>query len=38
MLVIEVGRPFFALHVVDGAQFLFAVRGNPEHMRSDNGP
>ena len=37
-LAIEVGRSFTARDVVGVLQYLFAVRGRPEHLRSDNGP
>jgi len=37
-LAIEVGRSFRARDVIDVLQYLFAVRGTPEHLRSDNGP
>jgi putative transposase len=37
-LVIEVGRTFTARDVMLTLQYLFAVRGAPEHVRSDNGP
>ena len=37
-LAIEVGRSFSAQDVVGVLQYLFAVRGTPEHIRSDNGP
>ena len=37
-LAIEVGRSFTAQDVVNVLQYLFAVRGTPEHLRSDNGP
>jgi transposase InsO family protein len=37
-LAIEVGRSFTAQDVVGVLQYLFAVRGRPEHLRSDNGP
>ncbi len=37
-LAIEVGRSFTARDVIDVLQYLFAVRGTPEHLRSDNGP
>ena len=35
-LAIEVGRSFSAQDVVGVLQYLFAVRGTPEHIRSDN--
>jgi hypothetical protein len=31
-------RPFTARDVIMTLQYLFAVRGAPEHLRSDNGP
>ncbi|MDB4331783.1 DDE-type integrase/transposase/recombinase [bacterium] len=37
-LAIEVGRSFIPKDVIDVLQYLFAVRGTPEHIRSDNGP
>jgi len=37
-LAIEAGRSFTAKEVVLTLQDLFAVRGAPEHIRSDNGP
>jgi transposase InsO family protein len=37
-LAIEAGRSFMARDVVLTLQYLFAVRGAPEHVRSDNGP
>ena len=37
-LALEVGRSFTARDVVDVLQYLFAVRGRPEYLRSDNGP
>jgi transposase InsO family protein len=37
-LAIEVGRTFTAHDVKLMLQYLFAVRGAPEHIRSDNGP
>jgi transposase InsO family protein len=37
-LAIEVGRPFTARDVRLTLQYLFAVRGAPAHIRSDNGP
>ena len=37
-LAIEVGRSFTAQAVVEILQYLFAVRGRPEYIRSDNGP
>jgi len=35
---IEVGRSFTARDVIDVLQYLFAIRGAPGHLRSDNGP
>ena len=37
-LAIEVGRTFTARDVLLTLQYLFAVRGAPDHVRSDNGP
>ena len=37
-LALEAGRSFKADEVVDVLRYLFAVRGRPEHLRSDNGP
>ena len=37
-LAIEVGRGFKSQQVVDVLRYLFAVRGRPEFIRSDNGP
>ncbi len=37
-LAVEVGWSFTATQVVDVLGYLFAVRGAPEHIRSDNGP
>ena len=37
-LAIEVSRSLTARHVVDKLQYVFAVRGRPEYIRSDNGP
>jgi len=37
-LAIEVGRSFTSQDVVNTLQYLFAVRGTPQHIRSDNGP
>jgi len=37
-LAIEAGRGFTARDVILTLQYLFAVRGVPEHLRSDNGP
>lgn len=36
-LAIEVGRTFTARDVQLTLQYLFAIRGAPEHVRSDNG-
>jgi putative transposase len=36
-LAIEVARSFTARDVIMAMQYLFAVRGAPEHLRSDNG-
>ena len=36
-LAIEVARSFTARDVIMTLQYLFAVRGAPEHLRSDNG-
>ena len=36
-LAIEVQRSFTARRVLDVLGYLFAVRGAPEHIRSDNG-
>jgi len=33
-LAIEVGRTFIAREVIDVLQYLFAVRGTPDHIRS----
>src|SRR5206468_8589150 len=33
-----IGRTFTARDVMSTLQYLFAVRGAPEHIRSDNGP
>ncbi|MBM4004797.1 MAG: DDE-type integrase/transposase/recombinase, partial [Planctomycetes bacterium] len=35
---IEVAWSFTACRVVEVLQYLFAVRGAPEHIRSDSGP
>ena len=35
-LTIEVGRSFTAQDVMGVLQYLFAVRGTPDHLRSDN--
>ena len=35
-LTIEVGRSFTAQAVMGDLQYLFAVRGTPDHLRSDN--
>ena len=37
-LAIEAARSFTARDVILTLQYLFAVRGAPEHLRSDNGP
>ena len=37
-LAIEVGRSFTAQDVIGVLQYLFAVRGTPQHIRSENGP
>ena len=37
-LAIEVGRSFTSDGVIGVLQYLFAIRGVPEHIRSDNGP
>jgi len=37
-LAIEVGRTFTSQDVKLTLQYLFAIRGAPEHVRSDNGP
>jgi len=37
-LAAEVGRTFTARDVMLTLQYLFALRGAPEHIRSDNGP
>ncbi len=37
-LAIEVARSFTARDVIMTLQYLLAVRGAPEHLRSDNGP
>ena len=37
-LALEVGRWFTAQGVVDVLRYLFAVRGRPKFIRSDNGP
>jgi putative transposase len=37
-LAIEVAWSFTAHRVVEVLQYLFSVRGAPEHLRSDNGP
>ncbi len=37
-LALEVGRVFMAHDVLLTLQYLFAVRGAPGHLRSDNGP
>jgi putative transposase len=37
-LAVEVGRTFTARDVMLTLQYVFALRGAPEHIRSDNGP
>ena len=37
-LAIDVGRTFTARDVILTLQYLFAVRGAPDYVRSDNGP
>lgn len=37
-LAAEVGQTFTAREVILTLQYLFVVRGTPEHIRSDNGP
>ena len=37
-LAIEVARSLTARQVIDVLQYVFAVRGSPEFIRSDNGP
>jgi len=37
-LAIEVGRRFTSDDVIGVVQYLFAIRGVPAHIRSDNGP
>ena len=37
-LAIEVAWSFKSQQVIEVLQYLFAVRGTPEHLRSDNGP
>ena len=37
-LAIEMARSFTAQDVIGVLQYLFAVRGTPQHIRSDNGP
>ncbi len=37
-LAIEVGRRFTSDDVIGVLQYLFAIRGVLEHIRSDNGP
>jgi len=37
-LAIEVGRRFTSDDVIGVLQYLFAIRGVPDHIRSDNGP
>ena len=37
-LAIEVARLFTAQDVIGVLRYLFAIRGTPAHIRSDNGP
>ncbi len=37
-LAVEVGRTFTSREVILSLQYVFAVRGAPQHIRSDNGP
>ena len=37
-LAVETGRTFTSREVILTLQYLFAVRGAPQHIRSDNGP
>ena len=37
-LAIEMSRSFTAQDLIGVLQYLFAVRGTPQHLRSDNGP
>lgn len=37
-LAVEAGRTFTSREVILALQYLFAVRGAPQHIRSDNGP
>ncbi len=37
-LALEVGRSFTSQDVIGTLQYLFAVRGTPQNLRSDNGP
>jgi len=37
-LTIELARSFTAQNVTDVLQYLFAIRGTPQHLGSDNGP
>ena len=37
-LAIQVSRSLTAREVIGVLQYLFAVRGTPQHLRSDNGP
>jgi putative transposase len=37
-LAIEVDRSFTSQDVIGVLQYLFSVRGTPQHIRSDNGP
>jgi len=37
-LAVEIGRRFTGTNVVNALEYLFAVRGRPRYLRSDNGP
>ena len=37
-LAIEVARSFTTQDVIGVLQYLFTVRGTPQHIRSDSGP
>ena len=37
-LAIETGRMFTAQDSILTLQYLFTIRGSPEHVRSDSGP
>ena len=37
-LALEVDRRFTSQDVIGVLQYLFAIRGTPQHIRSDNGP